>query len=259
MAHLEIIPHHSNDDVAVVHAMENIAMESEGESRPSRIRLPYRDVRKFHNDGLEAGKIPKMLWKMLQELGYEKQSEYFGTRITYECYKPVWHVQVYIFTPKPFRGVYEVENIHATIASRRSFPAGICDASRQAYMVVRSRHCQLLDGTEYAHFTQRASGSAYIHVELVQEEGNFKLKKQVALTTTLTKELDSTTEEVEFWQGKYEEATRTIQKMKHRYPQNIETLSDEETEEFTPHSPACKMATRAPPTYIIPNDVEDQD
>jgi hypothetical protein len=40
-------------------------MESEGESRPSRIRLPYRDVRKFQNDGMEAGKIPKMLWKML--------------------------------------------------------------------------------------------------------------------------------------------------------------------------------------------------
>jgi hypothetical protein len=65
MAHLEIIPHHYNDDVATVHVMENIAMESEGESRPSRIHLPYRDVRKFHNDGLEAGKIPKMLWKML--------------------------------------------------------------------------------------------------------------------------------------------------------------------------------------------------
>jgi hypothetical protein len=36
-------------------------MESEGESRSSRIRLPYRDVHKFRNDGLEAGKISKML------------------------------------------------------------------------------------------------------------------------------------------------------------------------------------------------------
>jgi hypothetical protein len=89
MAHLEIIPHHSNDDVAAVHAMEGITMESEGESRPSRIRLPYLDVRKFHNDGLEAGKIPRMLWKMLQEQGYEDQPEYFGTQITYEGSKPV--------------------------------------------------------------------------------------------------------------------------------------------------------------------------
>ncbi len=87
MAHLEI-----NNDVAAVHAMEKIAMESEGESRPSRIRIPYRDIRKFHNDGLEAGKFPKMLWKMLQELGYEKQPEYFGTQVTYEGSKPVWHV-----------------------------------------------------------------------------------------------------------------------------------------------------------------------
>jgi hypothetical protein len=54
----------------------------------------------------------------------------------------------------------------------------------------------------------------------VQDEGNFKLKKHVALTTTLTKELDSTTEEVKFWQGKYEEAMKTIQKMKHCYPQD---------------------------------------
>jgi hypothetical protein len=114
-----------------------------------------------------------------------------------------------------------VKKIHAAIASRRSFNAGICDAACQAYMVIRSRHCQLLDGTEYAHFPQRASGSAYIHVEHVQEEGNFKLKKQVALTATLTKELDSTTEEVEFWQGKCEEAMKTIRKMKHRYPQDL--------------------------------------
>jgi hypothetical protein len=130
MVHLKIIPHHSNDDVVAVHVMENIAMESEGESRPSRIHLPYRDVHKFHNDGLDVGKIPKMLWKMLHELGYEKQPEYFGTRITYEGSEPVWHVQVYIFTPKPFRGVYEVKKIHAANASRRSIPAGICDAAR---------------------------------------------------------------------------------------------------------------------------------
>jgi hypothetical protein len=196
---------------------------------------------------------------MLKELGYEKQPEYFGTEVTYEGSKSVWHVQVYIFSPKPLRGVYEVEKIHAAIASRHSFHAGIRDAARQAYMVIYSRHYQLLDGTEYAHFPQRASGSAYIHVEPVQDEGNFKLKKQVVLTATLTKELDSTTEEVEFWQGKYEEAMKTIRKMKRRYPQDLEAFSDEETEEFSPHSSPRKMATRAPPAHIIPNDVEGQE
>jgi hypothetical protein len=73
MAHLKIIHHHSNDDAAAAHSIANIVVESEGESRLSRIHLPYRDVRKFRNDGLEAEKIPKILWKMLQELGYEKQ------------------------------------------------------------------------------------------------------------------------------------------------------------------------------------------
>jgi hypothetical protein len=177
MAHLEIIPHHSNDDAAAAHAMVNIVMELEGESRPSRIRLPYQDVHKFCIDGLKAGKFPKMLWKMLQELGYEKQPEYFGTQVIYEGSKIVWHIQVYIFSPKPLKGVYEEEKIHAAIASRHSFHAGIRDAARQAYMVIRSHHCQLLDGIEYAHFPQRASGSAYIHVEPVQDEENFKLKK----------------------------------------------------------------------------------
>jgi hypothetical protein len=93
----------------------------------------------------------------------------------------------------------------------------------------------------------------------VRDEWNFKLKKQVALTATLTTELDSTTEDVEFLQGKYEDAMKTIQKMKHRYPQDLEKLSDEETEEFSLHSPPHKLATCAPPAYIIPNNVEGQE
>jgi hypothetical protein len=164
-----------------------------------------------------------MLWKMLQELGYEKQPEYFVTQITYEGSESIWHVQVYIFIPKPLREVYEVEKIHAAIASRHSFNNRICNAARRTYMATCLCHCQLLVGTEYAHFPQRASRTAYIHAELIQDERNFKLKKQVALTATLTKELDSTTEEVEFWQGKYEEAMRTIQKMRH-CPQDWETF-----------------------------------
>jgi hypothetical protein len=77
---------------------------------------------------------------MLQELGYEKQPKYYGTQVTYEVSELVWHVQVYIFTCKPLQGVFEVEKIHATIAPRRNFYAGIRDAARQAYMVTRSRH-----------------------------------------------------------------------------------------------------------------------
>jgi hypothetical protein len=89
MAHLEIIPDHSSGDAATAHAIANIAMESEGESRPSRIHLPYQNVCKFRNDGLKAGKFPKILWKMLQELGYEKQPEYFGTQVTYQGSEPI--------------------------------------------------------------------------------------------------------------------------------------------------------------------------
>jgi hypothetical protein len=52
---------------------------------------------------------------------------------------------------------------------------------------------------------------------------------------------------------------KIIQKMKRHCPQDWETILDEEIEEFTPHSLPRKMATRAPPAYVIPNDVEDQD
>jgi hypothetical protein len=76
-------------------------------------------------------------------------------------------------------------------------------------------------------------------------------------TTALTKELDSTMEEVEFWQEKFEDAMKTIQKLKRHYPQGMETLSNEETEEFTLASPPRKMVTHAPPVYVIPNNDVD--
>jgi hypothetical protein len=37
-------------------------------------------------------------------------------------------------------------------------------------------------------------------------------------TTVLSKEMDSTTEEVEFWQEKYEETMKIIRKLKHHCP-----------------------------------------
>jgi hypothetical protein len=42
--------------------------------------------------------------------------------------------------------------------------------------------------------------------------------------------------------------------MKHHCPQDLETLSDDETKEFTLASPPRQMATHAPPVYIIPNN-----
>jgi hypothetical protein len=98
-----------------------------------------------------------MLWKMLQEQGYEKQPKYYGTQVAYEVSELMWHVQVYIFTPKHLRGVFEVKKIHVAIAPRCTFYVGIRDATRQAYMVARSHHHQLLDGMKYAHFPQCAS------------------------------------------------------------------------------------------------------
>jgi hypothetical protein len=105
MARIRIVSHHTSGDFssarAIVHTPIAPEMEQEGEASSSRIHLPYRDVCKFQHDRSNVGKIPKMLWKMLQELGYEKQPKYYGTQETYEGSEPVWHVQVYIYTPKP--------------------------------------------------------------------------------------------------------------------------------------------------------------
>jgi hypothetical protein len=79
----------------------------------------------------------------------------------------------------------------------------------------------------------------------------------VEITTVVTKELDSTMEEVEFWQEKYEEALKTIRKLKHHYPQGVKTLSNEETKEVTLASLPHKMATHAPPVYVNPNNDVD--
>jgi hypothetical protein len=79
----------------------------------------------------------------------------------------------------------------------------------------------------------------------------------VELTTTLTKELESTMEEVEFLQEKFEEAMKTIRKLKRHYSQGVETLSNEEAEEFTLSSPPRKMVTHAPPVYVVPNNDVD--
>jgi hypothetical protein len=221
---------------------------------------------------------------MLQELGYEKQLKYYGTQLTYEGSVAVWHVKVYIFTPKPLRGVCEVKKIYVAIAPRHTFYAGIRDATSQAYMVTHSHHCQLLDGMEYVHFSHQASGSTYIHVEpvpdsrnfklkkhvditttlttyihveLVPDSSDFRLKKQVDITTTLTNDLDSSVEEVEFWQEKYEDTMKIVLKLKHHCPQGLETLSKEETEESTLASPPHKMATCAPSVYVIPHNDDD--
>jgi hypothetical protein len=82
-------------------------------------------------------------------------------------------------------------------------------------------------------------------------------EKKVELTTTLTKELESTMEEVEFLQEKFEEAMKTIRKLKRHYSQGVETLSNEEAEEFTLTSPPHKMTTHAPPVYVVPNNDVD--
>jgi hypothetical protein len=56
---------------------------------------------------------------------------------------------------------------------------------------------------------------------------------------------------------KYEDAMKVLWKRKNHCPQDLETLSDEEMEEFTLASPPHKIATWAPPVYIIPNNDDD--
>jgi hypothetical protein len=55
----------------------------------------------------------------------------------------------------------------------------------------------------------------------------------------------------------YEEEMKIIRELKCHCPKDMETPSEEDTEEFTPASPPCKIATHAPPVYIIPHNDDD--
>jgi hypothetical protein len=87
MARIKTISHCTSGDFssarAIVHNPTTPEME-QGEASSSGIGLLYQDVRKFQHDENNASKIPKMLWKMMQELGYEKHPKYYGTQVTYE-------------------------------------------------------------------------------------------------------------------------------------------------------------------------------
>jgi hypothetical protein len=51
---------------------------------------------------------------------------------------------------------------------------------------------------------------------------------------------------------KYEDAMKVLWKRKNHCPQDLESPYDKEIEGFTPASPPRKMATYAPPVYLIP-------
>jgi hypothetical protein len=194
---------------------------------------------------------------MLQELDYEKQSKYYVTQVTYEGFEPVWHVQVYIFTPSPSEGF---------LRSRRSIQPSPQDETSTLEFVMPPVKLTWSLVCVITNSWMEGSMPTFLN-ELVELptpmwslyliQGTSSSKMQVELTTALTKELDSTTEEVEFWQEKYEEAMKIDRKLKYHCPQGMETLSEDETEEFTLTSPPRKMVTRALPVYVIPNNDDD--
>ena len=67
MVRTKITPHRVSRDHStpreIVHVPISIGpeIELEEESRQPKSRPPYRDVRKFWNDGSEDGRIPEML------------------------------------------------------------------------------------------------------------------------------------------------------------------------------------------------------
>jgi hypothetical protein len=50
---------------------------------------------------------------------------------------------------------------------------------------------------------------------------------------------------------------KIIQKLKHHCPTYMETILEEEAEEFTLASPPRRMVTRAPPVDVIPYNGDD--
>jgi hypothetical protein len=56
---------------------------------------------------------------------------------------------------------------------------------------------------------------------------------------------------------KYEDAMKVLWKRKNHCPQDLKTLSNKEIEEFTAASSPRKVATSAPPVYVISNNDDD--
>jgi hypothetical protein len=88
MAHIRTVSHHTSSGVpsarVIVRTPIAPEMDQEGEASSSRIHLLYQDVRKFQHDRSNDIKIPKILWKMLQELGCEKHPKYYRSQMAYE-------------------------------------------------------------------------------------------------------------------------------------------------------------------------------
>jgi hypothetical protein len=93
VAHIRTLSYRTCGDFlsarAIVHTPIALEMEQEGEASSSKIHLLYRDVRKFQHNGSNVGNITKMLWKMLQEVRYDKQTKYYRTQVTYEDSEPM--------------------------------------------------------------------------------------------------------------------------------------------------------------------------
>jgi hypothetical protein len=53
---------------------------------------------------------------------------------------------------------------------------------------------------------------------------------------------------------KYEDAMKVLWKRMNHCPQDMETHSDKEIEEFTLASPPRKMDTYTPPVYVVPHN-----
>jgi hypothetical protein len=63
---------------------------------------------------------------------------------------------------------------------------------------------------------------------------------------------------VKFWQEKYEEAMKIVRKLKRHYPQDMETLSEKEIEEFTPASPPCMFTRKERSMPRLISDIKDE-
>jgi hypothetical protein len=150
----------------------------------------------------KLGRSPQMLWKMLQELGYEKHPKYFGTQVTYEGSESSAKSKSTSLLPSPseefMRWKRSMQPLHQDVLSMLEFVMLHVKHTRSPVHTISS---SWMEKSMLISLNAQAELPTSM-LNLYKTDMNFKIKKHVVLTAIHTKELDSTIEEVEFWQGK---------------------------------------------------------
>lgn len=223
----------------------------------SDVTWAHQAPAEFHTTGLHAGELPRKLWSILKGLGYQEAPVYKGVRTPLSNNGYSWMVEVAIYEKIPDGDGCKVRRIHAAIAPRESFAAGIGDAARQALAVLCAEYHGILQTTPYHYYPQRASGSLEVTFAPSNREGDARLVEQVRFTDILTRELDGALDELHDTHLRLAEAEARVRDLQAKMSEDSEEEPEERPDPELPHSPSRKRLRLEAAIRISPQDLSE--